>query len=66
MDLSYNDLNEFFYHAEENQILYKEKFESERQTTLDDFEIKSIIGQGGFGKVFLVMNKRDNKYYAMK
>ena len=35
--------------------------------TLKDFEIKSVIGRGSFGKVFLVV-KRDNpsEVYAMK
>ena len=25
-----------------------------------------MIGRGGFGKVFLVFNNKDKKYYAMK
>jgi hypothetical protein len=34
--------------------------------TLDDFQIKKVIGQGSFGKVFMVQHKTTNKTYAMK
>lgn len=34
--------------------------------TWDDFELISIIGRGTFGKVYLVKNKLEQKYYAMK
>jgi len=35
--------------------------------TLQDFEIKSVIGRGSFGKVFLVVKKDDpSQVYAMK
>jgi len=35
--------------------------------TLQDFEIKSVIGRGSFGKVFLVVKKDDpTMVYAMK
>lgn len=33
---------------------------------LNDFKIISVIGQGSFGKVFLVEKKSDKKIYAMK
>jgi len=33
---------------------------------LQDFIIKSVIGRGSFGKVFLVQHKSDGKVYAMK
>lgn len=33
---------------------------------LEDFEIKKVIGQGSFGKVFLVESKITKKLYAMK
>jgi serum/glucocorticoid-regulated kinase 2 len=35
-------------------------------STLDDFDVKHVIGQGAFGKVYLVINRRSNKPYAMK
>lgn len=33
---------------------------------LKDFTIKSVIGRGSFGKVFLVQKNSDAKVYAMK
>lgn len=36
------------------------------EVTWNDFELISIIGRGTFGKVYLVKNKRDSIYYAMK
>jgi serine/threonine protein kinase len=33
---------------------------------LQDFIIKSVIGKGSFGKVFLVQKKDTKKVYAMK
>jgi len=40
--------------------------ESEDETTLDDFEIKHVIGIGSFGKVFLVEHNKTNNLHAMK
>lgn len=34
--------------------------------TLEDFKIKKVIDKGSFGKVFLVVNTKDNQEYAMK
>jgi len=34
--------------------------------TLADFIIKSVIGRGSFGKVFLVQRRGTNNVYAMK
>lgn len=34
--------------------------------TLADFIIKSKIGEGSFGKVFIVERKTDNTLYALK
>lgn len=36
------------------------------ETSLDDFDIKQVLGQGSFGKVYLVENKASKKIYAMK
>ena len=34
--------------------------------TLEDFEIKTIIGRGSYGKVQLVQNKKNGEVFAMK
>ena len=34
--------------------------------SLEDFNVKSVIGKGSFGKVFLVEKRSDGKLYAMK
>ena len=34
--------------------------------TYDDFEIISVIGRGSVGKILLVKNRKNGKYYAMK
>ena len=47
------------------QSIYQKKA-GEAQVDLADFEIKSVIGKGSFGKVFLVQKKTDKKVYAMK
>lgn len=36
------------------------------QVTLQDFIIKSVIGRGSFGKVFLVQHRQTGKVFAMK
>jgi serine/threonine protein kinase len=38
----------------------------EKKVDLKDFTIKSVIGRGSFGKVFLVQKVEDNAVYAMK
>ena len=37
-----------------------------KELTLEDFKIKNVIDKGSFGKVFLVVNSKDGKEYAMK
>ena len=39
---------------------------AEANVTLSDFEIKSVIGRGTFGKVFLVQKRGSSEVYAMK
>ena len=39
---------------------------SDSDATLQDFEIKQVIGRGSFGKVFLVLKKASNEVFAMK
>jgi len=34
--------------------------------SLEDFKIKKVIDKGSFGKVFLVVHKKNKKLYAMK
>ena len=36
------------------------------EVTWDDFELISVIGKGTFGKVYLVNNKLNGRFYAMK
>ena len=36
------------------------------EISLDDFEIKELIGKGAFGKVFLVQNEVTKEVFAMK
>ena len=37
-----------------------------KRVTLEKFNIVKLIGKGSFGKVFLVINKFSNDYFAMK
>ena len=37
-----------------------------KAVTKNDFEIISVIGRGSVGKILLVKNKKNGKYYAMK
>ena len=45
--------------------LYTRKTE-EKAPELNDFLIRSVIGKGSFGKVFLVEKKDTGKVFAMK
>ena len=47
-----------------SSTLYAKK--SDPSAQLSDFEIIRILGQGAFGKVFLVKKKDTGKLYAMK
>ena len=33
---------------------------------LEDFQVKAVLGRGGYGKVLHVFNTKTNQYYAMK
>ncbi|KAL4479981.1 hypothetical protein ABPG74_020497 [Tetrahymena malaccensis] len=39
---------------------------NQQKVVLSDFEILKVIGEGSFGKVFMVQKKDDGKIYAMK
>lgn len=49
---------------EKSSTLYSKR--KDEQTTLDDFLVMKVIGQGSFGKVFMVQHKPNSKYFAMK
>ena len=42
------------------------KSNEEKLISINDFEIIKTIGSGSFGNVYLVKNKNNNHYYAMK
>ena len=42
------------------------RYTAEKAPELNDFLVKSVIGKGSFGKVFLVEKKDSGKVYAMK
>ena len=44
----------------------KFEFSREKGVSLNDFELKTLIGQGTFSKVYLVQNINTDKTYAMK
>ncbi|OMJ07534.1 Ribosomal protein S6 kinase beta-2 [Smittium culicis] len=39
---------------------------SQQKVSLDHFDVIKLIGSGGYGKVYLVKNKKTSKHYAMK
>ena len=49
---------------EKSSTLYQKS--KDEEISLDDFNIAKVIGQGSFGKVFLVQQKKTGKFYAMK
>ena len=44
----------------------RKDFESSSNVNKNSFEFISVIGRGGFGKVWKVHNNQYNKTYAMK
>ena len=49
-----------------NQNIENIKTEKFERVTKNSFEYISIIGKGGFGKVWKVYQKKNRTYYAMK
>lgn len=54
----------FDYDYRRSSTLYSR--ESLDESTIDDFEIKQVLGIGSFGKVFLVENIKTGQLHAMK
>lgn len=52
--------------AGESQQILKSKTGQNTDTKLTDFRIVKVIDKGSFGKVFLVLNTKNDKLYAMK
>ena len=40
--------------------------EPDKKISMDDFELKSVIGRGALAKVYLCRHKKKNRFYAMK
>lgn len=38
----------------------------EERVNVDSFEFLGLIGEGAYGKVFMVQKKKSNKFYAIK
>lgn len=51
--------------GERSQSIYCRSSDCEK-AELDDFELIKVIGQGSFGKVYLVYLPLNQQYYAMK
>lgn len=64
---SFDEIHQFnneFKAVRSDTLFMKDK--KEKKVDLKDFIIKSVIGRGSFGKVFLVQKAQDGKVYAMK
>lgn len=59
-----NDPSELLYAKDQGKP--EEEKSDGQPRSLEDFDILQVIDKGSFGKVFLVINKRNGKYYAMK
>jgi len=64
---SFDEINQFNQEvrATRSDTMFQRKA-GEKKSELKDFSIKSVIGRGSFGKVFLVQKVDDGKVYAMK
>lgn len=63
-DADISRFNQEFAKMRSNTLFMKNK--NEAKVVLNDFQIRSVIGRGSFGKVFLVQKVQDGKVYAMK
>lgn len=63
--LKNDDKSELLF-AKEQQDEAGQPEDAGQPKSLEDFDILQVIDKGSFGKVFLVINKLNNKYYAMK
>ena len=59
-----NAWNQEFVKARSDTMFQRNQ--NEKKVDLKDFQIKSVIGKGSFGKVFLVQKIQDKAVYAMK
>jgi len=59
-------LNDFHYNKNEINENCNDSNNENIKVSLNDFYVKSVIGAGGYGKVYLVSHKETNKLYAMK
>lgn len=58
------EFGEILQGREKSSTLYSKTRNSE--ISLDDFVVKKVIGQGSFGKVYMVVHKMTGQIYAMK
>jgi len=63
MDIE-KDNSEILKGREKSSTLYSKR--KDEQSSLDDFKILKVIGQGSFGKVYLVEHNTTQNIYAMK
>ena len=59
-------IDDFTENNDSNNLLYQDNSDLPTNCSLEDFKKCSVIGKGSFGKVYLVQNKQNLKYYAMK
>lgn len=58
------ECSEILQGREKSSTLYSKK--RDQVTSLDDFTAKKVIGQGSFGKVYMVVHNQTGTLYAMK
>ena len=50
----------------EFSLKYNKPAKSNPKASIDNFHLLCTVGKGSFGRVILSMNRRDNRYYALK